>query len=192
MGFLFQYKIIKKKFFILQVREGGYDHKVNETVNAVTAKTTEIGHKTWGIMKGFMAMASEKLEGYTSENGVAVRTDSPHQIENVKNGYYQEFRNESDGWNNTSQNGRSSTTRQFNSVKLGSWDDWDQEDHRKAGSFKGGSSATHNNDGWAGWDDPKDDDRSEDFHRRSPSHGKSTSSGRSGKSDAMWGEGGFL
>ncbi|KAF2306136.1 hypothetical protein GH714_013142 [Hevea brasiliensis] len=35
-----------------KVREGGYDYKVNETVNVVTAKTTEIGHRTWGIMRG--------------------------------------------------------------------------------------------------------------------------------------------
>nr|GEV50194.1 probable ADP-ribosylation factor GTPase-activating protein AGD6 [Tanacetum cinerariifolium] len=45
-----------------KVRDGGYDHKVNETVNVVTAKTTEIGQKTWGLMKGVMAFASQKVE----------------------------------------------------------------------------------------------------------------------------------
>jgi len=41
-----------------KVKEGGCDHMVNETVNVVTAKTSEIGQKTWGIMKGVMAIAS--------------------------------------------------------------------------------------------------------------------------------------
>ncbi|KAK4759629.1 hypothetical protein SAY87_022760 [Trapa incisa] len=45
-----------------KVREGGYDHKVNETVNAVAAKTTQIGQRTWGIMRGVMALASQKVE----------------------------------------------------------------------------------------------------------------------------------
>jgi len=138
-----------------------------------------------------LAMASQKLEEYTNENGVAGRTCNPHQSENMKNGYYQEFKNESDGWNNTTQKGLSSSSRQFESASASSWDDWNQEDDRKAGSFKGGSSATHHNDGWAGWDDPKDIDRFEDFPR-GPSHGIGASSGRTGKSDAMWGEGGFL
>ncbi|KAI8017032.1 hypothetical protein LOK49_LG04G02603 [Camellia lanceoleosa] len=52
-----------------QVREGGYDTKVNETVNVVTTKTTEIGQKTWGIMRGVMALASQKVEEYTKEGG---------------------------------------------------------------------------------------------------------------------------
>nr|GFC65836.1 probable ADP-ribosylation factor GTPase-activating protein AGD6 [Tanacetum cinerariifolium] len=51
-----------------KVRDGGYDHKVNETVNVVTAKTTEIGQKTWGLMKGVMAFASQKVEELAKEN----------------------------------------------------------------------------------------------------------------------------
>ncbi|KAG6596416.1 ADP-ribosylation factor GTPase-activating protein AGD7, partial [Cucurbita argyrosperma subsp. sororia] len=43
-----------------KVKEGGYDYKVNETVNVVTAKTTEIGQRTWGLMRGVMAIASQK------------------------------------------------------------------------------------------------------------------------------------
>ncbi|KAI8016678.1 putative ADP-ribosylation factor GTPase-activating protein AGD6 [Camellia lanceoleosa] len=52
---------------LVLVREGGYDTKVNETVNVVTTKTTEIGQKTWGIMRGVMALASQKVEEYTKE-----------------------------------------------------------------------------------------------------------------------------
>ncbi|KAK7336968.1 hypothetical protein VNO77_17522 [Canavalia gladiata] len=48
------------KEFSTKVKEGGYDYKVNETVNVVTQKTSEIGHRTWGIMKGVMALASQK------------------------------------------------------------------------------------------------------------------------------------
>ncbi|CAI9779037.1 unnamed protein product [Fraxinus pennsylvanica] len=56
------------KEFTSKVREGGYDNKVNETVSVVTAKTSEIGQKTWGIMKGVMALASQKVEEYTKED----------------------------------------------------------------------------------------------------------------------------
>lgn len=57
-----------------KVKEGGYEYKVNETVSVVSAKTSEIGQKTWGIMKGVMAMASQKVEEYTKE-GVNWKTD---------------------------------------------------------------------------------------------------------------------
>lgn len=49
------------------MREGGYDQKVNETVSVVAAKTTELGQKTWGIMRGVMAMASQTVESYTKD-----------------------------------------------------------------------------------------------------------------------------
>ncbi|KAG0460840.1 hypothetical protein HPP92_021137 [Vanilla planifolia] len=55
------------KEFSSKIKEGGYDQKVNETVNVVSAKTTEIGQKTWGIMKGVVAMASQKVEEYTKD-----------------------------------------------------------------------------------------------------------------------------
>ncbi|KAG9147875.1 hypothetical protein Leryth_003473, partial [Lithospermum erythrorhizon] len=51
------------------VREGGYDHRVNETVNVVTAKTTEIGQRTWGLMKGVMALATQTVEELANEGG---------------------------------------------------------------------------------------------------------------------------
>ena len=63
--------------------------------------------------------------------------------------------------------------------------DWDQKDDWKEGSKKGGSS--HSNDGWAGWDDPKDDGFDDFYHSSSMK-----SSGSNGKSDTKWGEGGFL
>lgn len=168
-----------------KVREGGYDYKVNETVNVVSAKTSEIGQKTWGIMRGVMAIATQKVEEFTKEPGVSWKTDNPHQTENERNGYYQDFKSESQGWNNSSGGGQSSSGRQNNSVSSVSWDDWDQKDDWKEGSKKGGSS--HSNDGWAGWDDPKDDGF-DDFYYSS----SMKSSGSNGKSDTKWGEGGFL
>ncbi|KAL0710867.1 hypothetical protein Bca4012_017845 [Brassica carinata] len=41
------------------VKEDGLDHTVNETINVFANKTTEIGQRTWGIMKGVMAIASK-------------------------------------------------------------------------------------------------------------------------------------
>ncbi|MFS8030972.1 hypothetical protein Hanom_Chr17g01540301 [Helianthus anomalus] len=48
----------------LYVRDG--DYNVNETVNVVTAKTTDIGHRTWGMVRGVMALATQKVEQYLS------------------------------------------------------------------------------------------------------------------------------
>jgi hypothetical protein len=56
------------------MRDGSYDQKVNETVNVVANKTAEIGSKTWGIMRGVMAMASQKVEEYTERLGRGLAT----------------------------------------------------------------------------------------------------------------------
>ncbi|XP_010940758.1 probable ADP-ribosylation factor GTPase-activating protein AGD6 [Elaeis guineensis] len=50
-----------------KVAQGGYDEKVNETVNVIAQKTTKLGQRTWGIMKGIMTMASHKVEEYTGD-----------------------------------------------------------------------------------------------------------------------------
>ncbi|KAK6942938.1 Arf GTPase activating protein [Dillenia turbinata] len=165
-----------------KVREGGYDYKMNETVNVVTAKTSEIGQKTWGIMKGVMALASQKVEEYTKE-GMNWNNDRWQQNGSENNGYYKEFGNDSKGWN---LGGNSSSTGNFNSVSSGSWDDWDHKDDRKETSTKEASS--HNGDNWAGWDDGKDDGF--DNYCQSASDKKAV--GHNGSSDSRWTEGGFL
>ncbi|OVA03521.1 Arf GTPase activating protein [Macleaya cordata] len=177
-----------------KVREGGYDHKVNETVNVVTTKTTEIGQRTWGIMKGVMAIASQKVEEYTKEGITTWKGDNNWQRnDSERNGYYEEFGQESKGWNNSSGSGggHTSSGRQPNSVSSSSsWDDWDSKDSiRKEESGKGGGAA-HNggDDNWAGWDDPKDDGY-ESFQHNSSSN--KNEAGKKGKSDDLW-EGGFL
>ncbi|KAL9374162.1 hypothetical protein Peur_033782 [Populus x canadensis] len=102
-----------------KVKEGGYDYKMNETVNVVTAKTTEIGHRTWGIMKGVMAMASQKVEEYTKDGW---NTDNWQQNNSQSNGYYQEFnKEENKGWNSSSS-GQSSSGH-YSSCSSSSWDD---------------------------------------------------------------------
>ncbi|PIN11208.1 ADP-ribosylation factor GTPase activator [Handroanthus impetiginosus] len=162
-----------------KVKDGGYDHKVNETVGVVTAKTSEIGQKTWGLMKGVMALASQKVEEYTKESSGWQRN------ERDSSGYYQEFGQESKGWN-SSTGAQSSASRQFNSVSSGSWDDWDVKDSRKDERSKGATS--QNGDSWAGWDDAKDD--GDDNFYQSTSDKKPA--GYNGKSDANWTGGGFL
>ncbi|PON76153.1 Arf GTPase activating protein [Trema orientale] len=166
-----------------KVKEGGYDYKVNETVNVVTAKTSEIGQRTWGLMKGVMAMASQKVEEYTKE-GTNWKADNWQRNDSEQNGYYQEFKQNKE-WNSSS-GGQSSSTGHVSSFNSNSWDDWDQKDNRKEESTKGKSS--HNNDSWAGWDDPKDDGY--DTFYQSASDTKAV--GHNGKSDATWTGGGFL
>ncbi|XP_042510447.1 probable ADP-ribosylation factor GTPase-activating protein AGD6 [Macadamia integrifolia] len=167
-----------------KVKEGGYDHKVNETVNVVTTKTTELGHRTWGIMKGVMAMASQKVEEYTKE-GINFKSDNWQRNDSERNGYYQEFGHESKGWNPSLGVGQSSSGRQFSSVTSNSWDDWDSKDNRKEGSGK--VAASQNGDSWTGWEDPKDDGYENFYHSSS----NKNSVGQNGKFDSTWTEGGF-
>ncbi|KAK6152479.1 hypothetical protein DH2020_015114 [Rehmannia glutinosa] len=163
-----------------KVKEGGYDHKVNETVSVVSAKTSEIGQKTWGLMKGVMALASQKVEEYTKEGSSGWQRN-----ESENSGYYQEFGQESKGWN-SSAGTQNSSSRQFNTVSSGSWDDWDTKDNKKEESSKG--TTTQNGDSWAGWDDPKDDGF-DSFYQSAPDK---KPVGYNGKSDGKWTEGGFL
>ncbi|KAJ4971607.1 hypothetical protein NE237_004706 [Protea cynaroides] len=168
-----------------KVKEGGYDYKVNETVHVVTTKTTELGQKTWGIMKGVMAMASQKVEEYTKE-GINLKVDDQQHNERERNGYYQDFGHESKGWNSTTGVGQSSSGKPFSSVGSSSWDDWDIKDNRKEEAGKG--AASQNGDNWGGWDDPKDDGYENYNHRSS----NKSNVGHNGKSDSTWSEGGFL
>lgn len=166
-----------------KVREGGYDHKVNETVNVVTAKTSEIGQRTWGMMKGVMAMATQKVEEYAKDGW---NNDNWQRNESERNGHYQEFNQGNKGWNSSPGGGQSSTSGNYNSYSSSSWDDWDHKDNRKEDTTKG--TTPNNNDGWAGWDDAKDDGY--DNFYQSASDKKAV--GHNGKSDATWTGGGFL
>lgn len=170
------------KEFSSKVRDGGYDTKVNETVTVVTAKTTEIGQKTWGIMKGVMALASQKVEEFSKEGTVSWKADNWQRNESEGNGYYQEFSQESKG--PSSGGGQSSSTA--HSSSFSSWDDWDHKDNRKEETTK--AAATSNGDGWAGWDDAKDDGF--DNFYQSASNTKTVS--HNGKPDSDWTGGGFL
>ncbi|KAJ8532957.1 hypothetical protein K7X08_015846 [Anisodus acutangulus] len=166
-----------------KVKEGGYDIKVNETVNVVTAKTSEIGQRSWGIMKGVLAMASQKVEEYTKDSPIW-KNDSWQRGESEKNGYYQEFNHDSKGWN---ASGGAQSGRNANPVSSASWDDWDNEDKSKVNPTK--VAASNKNDDWAGWDDGQDDGF--DNHYQSTSNNKHGAV-HAGKSDSKWTDGGFL
>ncbi|XP_051130311.1 ADP-ribosylation factor GTPase-activating protein AGD7-like [Andrographis paniculata] len=176
------------KEFTSKVKEGGYDHKVNETVNVVTAKTSEIGQRTWGIMRGVMALASQKVEEYTKEgsgNSGSGSTWPQKEVNNNNantNGYYPDSGH---GWNSSTRQQSTSwddwdntTPKQHEPSKgTSSWDDWDTKETRREPSKGSG-------DGWAGWDDPKADD--DDDFRRSPAEHKNNT-----KVDNKWTDGGF-
>lgn len=173
-----------------KVIDGGYDYKMNETVNVVTAKTTEIGQKTWGLMKGVMALASQKVEEYTKENPTW-KGDSWQRNETQGNGFYQEFGHSNGASKPMHSSGRNGTSvsssgRNFNSVDSGSWDDWDNDGYRKPASATGTAPSNNGGDDWAGWDDAKDDGY-DSFYK---SDGKTTT--HAGKSDGNWSGAGFL
>lgn len=158
------------------MKESGYDQKVNETVSVVATKTTEIGHKTWGIMRGVMALATQKVEEYTKE-GMSWKADDWQPKESEKNGYYQEFGQDNKGWNSHQEN----SNKHYNSTS--SWDDWDEKE-RGEEPRKG----TQSSESWAGWDDEKDDNRYDNYHHSSSKKGET----QNGKSGSLWSDGGFL
>ncbi|KAE8719085.1 putative ADP-ribosylation factor GTPase-activating protein AGD6 [Hibiscus syriacus] len=123
-----------------KVKEGGYDTKVNQTVSVVTAKTSEIGQRTWGIMRGVMLLATHKVEE-NAKDGMNWNNNNLQQIESEKNGYHQDCNQGNRGCNSTSS-GQSSSVGNYSS-----WDDWD---NMKEGTTK---ETTYSNDGWTGWDD---------------------------------------
>ncbi|XP_047154199.1 probable ADP-ribosylation factor GTPase-activating protein AGD6 [Vigna umbellata] len=199
-----------------KVKEGGYDYKVNETVNVVSQKTSEIGHRTWGIMRGVMAMATQKVEEYTRDSP---NSTSEKQNETDKNGFYQEYNRENKGWNSSSREGQQSTGGQNNSYHSSSWDDWGHKDSRKEHPAKGSphqssgglsdaynssswddwdhedarkkeaakGSASHSSDGWAGWDNAKDDGF-DDFYGNASNN---KAAGHNDKAGVAWTGGGF-
>ncbi|XP_076890147.1 putative ADP-ribosylation factor GTPase-activating protein AGD6 [Bidens hawaiensis] len=158
-----------------KVRDGGYD----ETVNAVTAKTTEIGQMTWGIMRGVMALASQKVEEYTKEGGTGTGTGTPSKSDdwrrnnNQSDGFYQD----SKAWNDNNVISVSTSSGRTYNVGSRGWDDWDNDGHRKH--------AGDNGDNWAGWDDDKDD------FADSFGHVPSNTGKTSGKSEGNWAGAGF-
>ncbi|THU67968.1 hypothetical protein C4D60_Mb05t30310 [Musa balbisiana] len=160
-----------------KMKESGYDQKVNETVSVVATKSTEIGQRTWGIMKGVMAMASQKVEEYSKE-GISWKVDDWSQKESVKNGYYQEFGQDTKSWNSPQEN----PNKHYNSVSS-SWDNWDKKERREE-PRKG----TQSSESWAGWDDMKDDDGYANYHYSS----SNKAANQNGKSGSSWTDGGFL
>lgn len=171
--------------------DGGYDYRVNETVNVVSAKTSEIGQRTWGIMRGVMALASQKVEEYTKESNATTggwNNDSWQGSERQGTGYYQDFGSESKGWN-SSGSGQNSFSGHRKPAGSGSWDDWDRKDNQNDKE-----KSPSNGDSWAGWDDAKEDDDEDDsFYQSAPCSSKAGgSNGKgNGNSDSNWTGGGF-
>ncbi|CAJ1897312.1 unnamed protein product [Sphenostylis stenocarpa] len=198
-----------------KVKEGGYDYKVNETVNVVSQKTSEIGQRTWGIMRGVMALASQKVEEYTRDNPNST-SENWNQNETNKNGFYQDNK----GWNSSTREGQQSSGGQTNSYHSSSWDDWGHEGSRKEEPAKGSAhhssggqsdtynssswddwdhedtrkkepakgSATRSSDGWAGWDNAKDDGVDDMYGNAS----NNKAAGHNEKAGVAWTGGGFL
>lgn len=166
----------------LQVKEGGYDYKVNETVSVVTSKTTEIGHRTWGIVKGVMALAAQKVEELSNDGMNSGTENNTQQNDSRGIGYHQD-KQENKNWNSTSS--VQSSTGHNNAYSSSSWDDWDAKEHKKDDAKE---TSSHSNDGWAGWGDEKDDGFDE-FYEHAPDH---KSKSRSGKSNGKWTDGGFV
>ncbi|WVY97913.1 hypothetical protein V8G54_030064 [Vigna mungo] len=201
-----------------KVKEGGYDHKVNETVTVVTQKTSEIGQRTWGLMKGVMAIASQKIEEYTKDE-TNWKTDNWQRNESDRNGYYQDFNQQNKG-SNSAPGREQSSSGQYKTHSSSSLDDWDHQDSSKQEPAKGSTpyssggqsstfnssswddweqtdsrkqepvkgSAPHNNDDWAGWDNAKEDGFDNLYQGASNKKGLA----HNGKSDGTWTEGGFL
>ncbi|XP_042461007.1 probable ADP-ribosylation factor GTPase-activating protein AGD6 [Zingiber officinale] len=155
-----------------KMKESGYDQKVTETVGVVTAKTTELGQKTWGIMRGVMAIASQKVEEYTKE-GIDWKMDNwPPRDENPSNNsYYEKFVQEN-------------SNKHYNSVS--SWDDWDDKEVKD--EPRNGKQSI---EGWAAWDnEAKNDDEYGNYKYNYSSSNKASQ--QNGHSVSQWSGGGFI
>lgn len=206
-------------YSVSQVKDGGYDYKVNETVNVVTQKTSEIGQRTWGIMKGVMALATQKVEEYTREN-TNWKTGNWQQNENDRNGYYQEHDRENKGWNPSTGGGQPSSGGQINTHYSSSWDDWDSKDTKKvepargsAPPSSGGNFNTYSSSSWDDWDNNDtrkkepakgsaphnndgwagwDDAKGDEYDNSYQGTSNKKAVGHNGKSEDSWTGGGFL
>ncbi|KAJ4868532.1 ADP-ribosylation factor GTPase-activating protein AGD7 [Raphanus sativus] len=144
--------------FTSKVKEGGLDHTVSETVNVVASKTTEIGQRTWGIMKGVMAIASQKVEEFTKEEASTWN----QQNKNEGNGYYQN----KPATNSSFGGSHSSSSYQNNNHNSSSWDDWGEENNtKKETAPKVSQSGHHNSYGnsssWDDWGEEKNSTKKE-------------------------------
>lgn len=126
---------------IWQVMEVGYDEKVNETVNVVTSKTSELGHMTWGIMKGVMAMASEKMEEY-ARDGTDFNKE-PYLHQRLESGV-------------ACDHGRPCQETKCGNSSFKGWDNWDSgsplASSAKSRDAREVTKNSHGHSEWAGWD----------------------------------------
>ncbi|KAI5399354.1 hypothetical protein KIW84_064639 [Lathyrus oleraceus] len=101
-----------------EVKDGGYDHMTNKTVNIITQKTYEIRQRTRGIMKRVMTLASQKIEEfakyYQNEN-----FDNWQQNENN----IHDFNQDNKGRDSSIREGQTSSGGQTNTYHSNSWDD---------------------------------------------------------------------
>ncbi|KAG2332591.1 hypothetical protein Bca52824_003771 [Brassica carinata] len=192
--------------FTSKVKEDGLDHTVNETINVFANKTTEIGQRTWGIMKGVEEFTKEEASTWNQQN------------KNEGNGYYQ---------NNAATNpsfggSQSSSSYQNNNRNSSSWGDWGDENNAKKEAAPKVSQSVHHksygnssfwddwgeeknsikkeaapkvstsndDDGWAGWDDNDGKDDDDGYYQSAG--GDKKSAGHNGKSDTAWTDEGFL
>lgn len=126
-----------------KVREGGYDQKVNESVSVVAAKTTEVGQKAWGFMRGVMAMASQQVEAYTKDgiSSPSTQYGSNYGSVNTAGAGYQEL-NGNHAWDAPAKSNDG-------------WQEW--EDTKKVAEPKPQTTTKKETGSWAGWDDNEDD-----------------------------------
>ncbi|XP_034705261.1 probable ADP-ribosylation factor GTPase-activating protein AGD6 [Vitis riparia] len=151
-----------------KVRDAGYDEKVS----AVASKTTELGQRTWGIVKDVMALATLKVEEYTGD-GVESKSgqenngsfgQSPGESKwnsdnanagedpkgsqwNWNDGNFGQYHAESK-WNSNNANaGDCPTQNKWNGSPHKGWDDWGPDSPVAAKPNKSKSEEV-----WVGWD----------------------------------------
>lgn len=147
-----------------KVRDGGLDQKVNESVLVVAAKTTEVGQKAWGFMRGVMAMASQHVEAYTNDGNSNSSSQHGSSYGSLASrGVGCQERDGNHAWNapamsiNGSQEGKDAKKvlepkhQTMTKKETGSWAGWDdnEDDH-----YIGNAWTQKADDGWcdASWD----------------------------------------
>lgn len=145
----------------MQAKEGSHDTKGHQTVHVVTTKTSKFGHKTWGVMKGAITLATQKVGRFTKD-AMVPKGNNWQRNGNKNNGYYQEFKQEK-GCNSISRE-ESISNGNHSSCSSSYWDNCGTNENNTKGDTQNATITSNSNADWATWDDDAKDNGYDQFH----------------------------
>lgn len=133
-------------------------------MNSVAARTTEIGQRTWGVMRGVMALASQKVEAYTKEGTGWTEADTSQGMRQ-ENSSSTTNNNKGGNWNSNSVQQQYHSNNAAKAADDDNWGSWQYDEDKGVAHNKNGGDHSDDKDGWAGWDDTNDDEHEAGAHK---------------------------